>query len=320
MREIGGYIELDTYGLPMLHEGALALNSGRNALAYLLRARQIKKLWIPKFICNCVPEVCEREGVFHAFYSIGADLLPAQEIALGEGEWLYFVNYYSRADNDRIAAFVEKYRRVIVDQAQSYFKPPLPGVDTLCTCRKYFGVPDGAFLYTDAVLREDLKEAESFARMRHLLGRYERTAAEFYGAFTENEELFRTEPLMRMSRLTRNLLHGIDYAQVKRVREENYRALDRALGGRNGLRPGDGPGTFMYPLLLENGAAIRKKLQQEKIYIPTLWPNVLDWCSAEETEYQMAANILPLPVDQRYGPDDMAYLAGRIEALSGASS
>ena len=43
MREIGGYIELDSYCLPMLHEGAVALNCGRNALAYLLRARQIKK-------------------------------------------------------------------------------------------------------------------------------------------------------------------------------------------------------------------------------------------------------------------------------------
>ncbi len=42
MREIGGYIELDTYRLPMLHEGAIALNCGRNALAYLLRARRIK--------------------------------------------------------------------------------------------------------------------------------------------------------------------------------------------------------------------------------------------------------------------------------------
>ena len=42
MREIGGYIELDTYRLPMLHEGALALNCGRNALAYLLKARGIR--------------------------------------------------------------------------------------------------------------------------------------------------------------------------------------------------------------------------------------------------------------------------------------
>ena len=44
MKEIGGYIELDKYELPMLHEGNIALNCGRNALAYIIRARNIKKI------------------------------------------------------------------------------------------------------------------------------------------------------------------------------------------------------------------------------------------------------------------------------------
>ena len=93
MKEIGGYIELDTYHLPMLHEGAIALNCGRNALAYLLKARQIKRLWIPKYICDSVTGVCERENVPYSFYNIGCDFLPSQAIHLGKNEWLYFVNY-----------------------------------------------------------------------------------------------------------------------------------------------------------------------------------------------------------------------------------
>lgn len=35
MKEIGGYIELDTYTGAMLHEKAIALNCGRGALEYL---------------------------------------------------------------------------------------------------------------------------------------------------------------------------------------------------------------------------------------------------------------------------------------------
>ncbi len=42
MKEYGGYIELDTYRLPMLHEGAVSLNCGRNCLAYLIEAKKIK--------------------------------------------------------------------------------------------------------------------------------------------------------------------------------------------------------------------------------------------------------------------------------------
>ena len=63
MREIGGYIELDTYTGSMLHEDAVKLNCGRNALAYLLEAKKIKKLWMPKFMCDSCDLVLESHGV-----------------------------------------------------------------------------------------------------------------------------------------------------------------------------------------------------------------------------------------------------------------
>jgi hypothetical protein len=44
MKEVGGFIELDKYFLPMYHSKAIKLNLGRNALAYVLRAKQIKKI------------------------------------------------------------------------------------------------------------------------------------------------------------------------------------------------------------------------------------------------------------------------------------
>lgn len=69
----------------------------------------------------------------------------------------------------------------------------------------------------------------------------------------------------------------------------------------------------MYPFMIQNGAMIRKKLQQEKIYIPTLWPSVKEWCSADMLEYKYAENILPLPIDQRYGEKDMTYMVNSIQ-------
>ena len=68
----------------------------------------------------------------------------------------------------------------------------------------------------------------------------------------------------------------------------------------------------MYPFWCENGAAVRKLLAEKKIYIPTLWPNVLelDGCSLEK-EY--AKNILPLPIDQRYGEEDIERVANELK-------
>lgn len=193
---------------------------------------------------------------------------------------------------------------------------PVPGVDTLYTCRKYFGVADGAFLYTDAHLTRELPRDESFERMHFLLGRYERSANEFYSEYVANNKRFETEPVKKMSRLTENFLRGINYENVARKRQQNFEFLDAELGSMNELSLKSVYGAFMYPLLMKDGAAIRKVLQKEKTYIPTLWPNVLEECEPESLEYRYAADILPIPVDQRYGTDDMKYLVEVIKSVS----
>ena len=49
-------------------------------------------------------------------------------------------------------------------------------------------------------------------------------------------------------------------------------------------------------------------MQEKKIYIPTLWPSVFDFSKANDAEYFMAENILPLPIDQRYEEEDMDFI------------
>lgn len=310
MKEIGGYIELDTYHLPMLHEGAIALNCGRNCLAYLFKSRGIKKIKIPYFICNSIFDVFSREGVEKAFYHIGVDFKPEPDLELSDDEWLYLVNFYGQLGNEEIQKYVDKYSCVIVDQANGYFEKPLLGVDTFYTCRKWFGVADGAFLYTNAMLEEEFPQDESFDRMHFLLGRYERTAGEFYSEYNANNKFFATEPIKRMSKLTANLLHGIDYERVEYRRRENFEYLHKRLGEINQLKVK--PAAFMYPLMIENGASIRKMLQAEKIFIPTLWPTVFEVTEPSDIEYKMAENILPLPIDQRYGIEDMEYMVQEV--------
>jgi len=316
MKEIGGYIELDSYNHPMLHEGAIALNCGRNALAYILRSRKIKKLKLPFFICNSIIDVCKREEVRVNYYNIGKDFRPMENLVLAEDEWIYIVNFYGQLSNDIIQGYVDKYKRILVDQANGYFEPPLSGVDTLYTCRKWFGVADGAFLYTDALLQENFPQDESFDRMRFLLGRFEKGASDFYDEYKLNNLHFAKEPIKRMSKLTHNLLHAIDYYEVKKRRSENVDYLHSRLGSMNLLNLRSA--TFMYPLMVENGCLLRSKLAEKKIYIPTLWPSVFAISSPGDLEYNMAENILPLPIDQRYGLSDMDYIADHvIEHLKG---
>lgn len=307
MREIGGYIELDQYWLPMLHEDAIKLNCGRNALAYILEARKIKTIWLPYFLCTSVRETCEKCGVETKFYHINRQFL-SEEMELSKTEWIYLVDYFGQISRQELLRMIAKYQNVIVDFAQNYFAEPIPDIDTLYTCRKYFGVSDGAILYTNQRLDRPLPQDESFERIHYILGRYERTASEFYRESAENNDSFSQEPIKIMSKLTNNLLHGILYDKIKQIRTENFEFLREQLASVNQIQVKSVDGAFMYPLWIDNSIEVKQKLLQNKIYIPTLWPNVLEEVPREWLEWKMAGNILPLPVDQRYTLEDMEYI------------
>lgn len=308
MREIGGYIELDTYTGKMLHDDGIKLNCGRNALAYLIKSKKIKKIYMPKFMCDSCDKVLNDNGVDVIYYNIGLDFRPV--LSSWDG-YLYIVNFYGQLSNQYIESLG---RNIIVDNAQSYFQEPIDGIDTIYTCRKFFGVPDGAILYTDSRIEIDVID-QSYSRMSFLLGRYERTAGEFYKDYVDNNHLFKYEPIKRMSKLTDNLLHGIDYEFAKKRRTENFAYLHKQFKEENQLKLICPAGAFMYPLYLMNGVDIRRKLQEHKIFIPTLWPAVFEICNEDELEYDMAKNILPIPIDQRYSISDMEYIVDMIRAM-----
>lgn len=306
MKEIGGYIELDTYTGNMFHDEGIKLNCGRNALAYIINAKNIKKLWMPKFMCDSCDKVLSDNQIDVEYYSIGLDFKP---VIKEWDAWLYVVNFYGQLSNEYLSSLG---KNIIVDNAQAYFQEPIPRVDTLYTCRKFFGVADGAILYTDKYIEvEELDE--SFNRMNFLLGRHERSASEFYAEYVENNHFFKNQPIKKMSKLTENLLHGIDYEMVRKKRTQNFAYLNKKLHFLNKLNLLVPDGAFMYPLYIDNGEEVRKKLQAKKIFIPTLWPAVFNLCNEDDVEYDMAKNILPIPVDQRYGIEDMEYIVQEID-------
>ena len=311
MKEIGGYIELDTYKFQMMHEKAVPLNCGRNCLAYLIMTKKIKKLVIPYFLCDSVACVCKKYGVKIRYYHITENFLP-KDLYLDDDEWLYIVNFYGQISKEQILIFKNQYSKIILDYAQAYFEMPLDNIASIYTCRKFFGVADGAFLYTDELSDREFEVDESFERMRFLMGRYERTASDFYADYVENNKIFCNEPIKKMSKLTYNLLHAIDYKEVENIRTKNFRYLQLHLKSINKLELKIPKGAFMYPLYVSNGTEIRKKLQRKNIYIPTLWSDVFNVCDEKMLEYDMAKNILPLPIDQRYDEDTMKYLCGEL--------
>lgn len=315
MKEIGGYFGLESFGGRELYADLLPLNSARNALLYLLKARDIKKLYIPYYLCDCVSDICDKYGYAYEYYPIGKNFLPQVERSFSAGEYLYTVNFFGQISNDMILAMQEKYGNIIFDNVQAFFQPPVHGVDTIYSCRKFFGVPDGGYLSTDIILTEHLPQDSSRERMTHILGRFEQTASEHYASYQANEAVIDELPLAYMSPITKNILCAVDYSSVRAARNANYKTLAAALDRINPLRIKQPEGAYVYPFYAEKGMEIKRALAAEKIFVPTLWPNVLE-CEAE-FERGLAENILPLPCDQRYDGEDMQRILDELLPLIG---
>ena len=150
MKEIGGYFELNEYNLPMLHDNLLKFNSGRNCLAYLIETKKIKKIYLPYYICDSVIDTCKKYNLEINYYDLNNDFMPTN-LEKDENSYLYVVNYFGQLNNYDKKYLLKKYDKIIIDNTQAYFDKPFKMCDNIYTCRKYFGVPDGALLYTDIV-------------------------------------------------------------------------------------------------------------------------------------------------------------------------
>lgn len=312
-KEIGGYFEIENLKGKEYYPNLLAFNTARNSLLYILKARKIIKIYIPYYLCDSVFRLCEREGYAYEYYPIDKNFYPVFEKELGENEYLYIVNFYGQISNKKIIEWKKKYKNVIFDNVQAFFQKPVKGIDTIYSCRKFFGVPDGAYLSTDAQCKENFEIDKSGTRLKHLLGRFEENATEYYNDFKKNDEAFVDLPLKYMSEFTHNILRAIDYEKVKRKRNENFAFLAQELSAKNKLKLKKVDGPYCYPFYCENGMEIKRKLAQKNIYVATLWPNVLGLEGTLEKDF--AENILPLPCDQRYCKEDMKYIIETILSL-----
>lgn len=313
MKEIGGYLGLDNFVSNEYHHDLISLNTGANALLYLIKAKKIKKLYIPYYLCNSISDMLKKNKFDFDYYNISDEFYPIFDKEIDKDEYLYIVNYYGQLSDEKILFIKNKYNRIILDNTHAFFQKPIDGIDTIYSCRKFFGVPDGAYLSTNAILEEKLEEDKSSNRMKHILGRFEGQASEYYEEFRMNDETLKDLPLKKMSKLTKNILGAIDYCRVLETRNRNFKYLHDKLRATNVLNLMIPEGAFAYPYYVEDGIQVRKKLIDKKIYIPLLWPNVLKENDEISIEYNFAANILPLPCDQRYTIEDMSYLIEEVK-------
>lgn len=316
MTTYGGYLEMELpKGGEPYHRGAAALNSARSALRHLLCVRKFRKVHVPFYCCGAVSDAVARAGVECAFYRLNEAWEPVLDPrSVRESEVLLYVNYFGLLQEvaERVAV---RFGRVIIDNSQAFFAPPIPGTDSFYSARKFFGVSDGGYLYLNGEACVDLpyEQDVSWKRCEHLLRRIDCSPEDGYEGFRANEMVIDRAGVLRMSKLSERVMSSIDHGQVQSRRSANYRALTAYLRNVPGIEmPISSISSNVAPLALPviiRFQGIRDALLRRQIFVPCYWREVLDRVVWPALEAQWTQLLMPLPVDQRYSEEDMRHMA-----------
>lgn len=313
-REYGGFLEFEHYWGNEYYSGdnVLAFNCVKSALVYFCETKGIKTVYVPYYLCGSVAEALKTRDILVNFYNISDDFFPIFSKELQADELILIVNYWGQLKEEKIVQLQKQYRNILVDNTQAFFCRPYKGIPTVYSCRKFFGVPDGGYLVMNILDREQystLPRETALGNLRHLVGRFEQRAQDFYEDFRNHETAIYQNQCKRMSKFSENLLKSFDYEWIMKTRYKNQRILHEILGEFNQLEFDVNGNTFMYPLLIEDGDWIKKELIRYKIYVPTLWKEALHFSELNEFAKCLVENLVLLPIDQRYNEKDMRYIS-----------
>lgn len=311
MKPIGGYfsLELSQRQSPTWLSDAAEVNSSRHALEYILMSlnKKPKLIYVPYYTCEVVLEPLKRLGINYQFYHINERLEVDSFPPLEEDELIIVNNYFGVKDEYVNNVLMHYGDNVIIDNAQAFYHIVNGRNRAIYSPRKFFGVSDGGYAVTPDSLNIELPQDYSTDRFSHLLRRLDMGAEVGYADFQKNDSSISGEPLKSMSNLTRHILSSIDYERIKSIRKKNFEILHRQLAESNRLKI-PAQNTFECPMIypyLTKDTKMRQKLIDNKIFVATYWPNVFQWCIKDSYEYELGKNLIPLPIDQRYGEEEI---------------
>lgn len=313
MEAIGGYFELadlvEKGQFP--HNNGVLLNTGRNALEYILRSiGHVMHIYLPYYTCEVVLEPLRKLNIPYTYYHINSSFEIVEELKPQEDEYIIANNYFGIKD-----AYIEKLAaqygdQLIVDCAQAFFAKPLQGIKAFYSMRKFVGVADGGVAYLGNS-PDDLVEVEEVEctgeHDNHLFKRKQFGAEAGFADYQLNEKKLNDQPIRLMSDNTKSVLDHIDYDKVIARRWENFQYLHGALTTKNQLQLpvlGTFTSPMVYPLLMVAERNLREELIKKKVFVAKYWPNV-GQMNGFEVEYSLATNLIPIPIDQRYGKEEM---------------
>jgi hypothetical protein len=344
-RAIGGEFELDS--LPSIKNAAqLTQNisgswtvSGRAALFALLRPlkeKGIAKILIPAYLCESLLQPIKALDLKYEYYPVDENLAAYPEPSMGSA--VILIHYFGWL-NPSTKALREASRDsfvLIEDMTQSVLSSWKTGEDLssllFFSLRKFGPVPMGAWLnqveklpVADEMIKTIFWKSVS-ARMHKYI--YLKTATEvdnqseqtYLNIFRSIDNFFDTSCMAYdLDDVAKNLIDGVNWEDVASIRKNNWKYLHTRL--RESLTSfhetiDDDVVPLGYVIRCTGRENFRKRLQHARIFCPVHWdlPKDLD-TRRFPISYELSNSLMTIPIDQRYGTEDMEYITQVIREI-----
>lgn len=325
--------------------------SGRAGLKWILEetgAEPGDEVLLPSYLCPALLRPVLTLGLKPAFYrvdhALNVDVWDVERRLSRKTKLLLFIHYFGFPQPADVVAGLANLRgRVVLveDCVQALLTRSegrwlgQTGDYSFVSFRKFVAVPDGAWVRARRALAPAPQgEGAGKGAMLRLAGMllkhgYLQSGEQDDRVFQMYMELLRTGEASfddltgpeGGSELTWHLLGLQDWEGIMRTRRDNYRWLADAIAGMPGLAllrsslP-DSVCPLGLPIVLPDEAQrekLRATLVREGVYTPVHWrlPDEVDEGQFHEA-WDLSRRELTIPIDQRYGRQEMVYVAGAI--------
>lgn len=322
------------------------LSTGRSAIALTIqtierRNPNIKRrVCLPSFTCHTVIEPFLKTGYEIIPIPVDRDLHISSEILIKYTEGYHpgviiLHRYFGFDTLDMIDYAIHEIRKkgiiVIEDITQCLYSniPRLKADYYIGSIRKWCSVPDGAFAVcssdkfvskpnkSDTLLERQKIEASLLKHKYIEEGSGDKTT--FLQKYTEAENTITTQnEIYKISPLSYQMQSNLDVDSLSQKRRHNYRLLLNEIKYNRTVTPifnyiDDNITPLYFPIYCNNREEFRNNLIRHDIYAPIVWPKSKNLPNVDKMTNYIYDHILCLPIDQRYGHEEMTYIASVIK-------
>lgn len=307
-------------------------DSGRSAIRLLADKREGGKVLLPSYICKSVID-CFAERYEIEYYLVNEGMKIEEEDLEkrldGKVVFVYLMHYFGKLQETSVLELLREKREqfhfeIIEDVTHSFLsRRNTIGDYQICSLRKWFAIPDGGVFYSKNVCHVQSPKRESgqsgkVCEAMLLKDLYLHRKADCNHIYREifvshEQQLDLQEEIYGMSAVSKILLEGISVEEVTKRRKQNWNFLQSALRNRQVAplyqKEADDFVPFSYPVFVKNRDRFRAYLTDHQIYCAIHWPIEQGEQARIGKTMELSQNILSLPIDQRYGAEQLEYMA-----------